>query len=75
LDLWQTSVPLSSADYERLRDSCESRGMVLFSPLRGAAPDNRAARMRQLWQDFPNAVILCSMFNQAHIRSNAAAAS
>ncbi len=47
---------------------------VIFSPLRrrsGLAP---AEVLRKLWADFPRSVVLCSMFNPAHIRENAAAA-
>lgn len=47
---------------------------VLFSPLRqrgGLAPGDA---LRKLWADFPNSVVLCSMFDPEHIRANADAA-
>jgi aryl-alcohol dehydrogenase-like predicted oxidoreductase len=55
-------------------DVINNRGMnsnVLFSPLRGGSsfltPEEK---LKTLSTDFPNSVILCSMFNEMHIKNN-----
>jgi aryl-alcohol dehydrogenase-like predicted oxidoreductase len=45
---------------------------VLFSPLRGRDSQlNPGEKLQKLFNDFPNSVILCSMFNEEHINTNA----
>ncbi|SHF73381.1 aldo/keto reductase [Flavisolibacter ginsengisoli] len=51
------------------------RGMqpnVIFSPLRGGnAQLKPELKLKKLISDFPNSVVLCSMFTEEHIRANA----
>ena len=47
---------------------------ILFSPLRGAPLGQRKESIiKQILQDFPRSVVLCSMFKNEHIRANARA--
>jgi aryl-alcohol dehydrogenase-like predicted oxidoreductase len=50
------------------------RGLVLFSPLRGIADHEVDARLKGLWSEFPQAVVVCSMSSPEHIRANAVSA-
>jgi aryl-alcohol dehydrogenase-like predicted oxidoreductase len=72
LDLWQTDAPPSPVQFAELRHQAGGKGLVLFSPLRGILATDRRDRLLRLWQEFPAAVVLCSMFTPAHIRQNAA---
>jgi len=73
LDVWQTSVPAGPSAYQCLQSPVPSKSsLILFSPLRGIPKENASSRLRQLWHDFPRAVVLCSMFNPTHIKCNAA---
>lgn len=47
---------------------------VIFSPLRTPSSEAPAARLGRLIADFPRSVVLCSMFQEQHIRENAGAA-
>lgn len=48
---------------------------VIFSPMRGGANDiSPADKLKLLYKDFPNSVVICSMFNPDHIAVNAVAA-
>ena len=45
---------------------------VIFSPLRGGSKEKTPAeKLRQLFNEFPKSVVLCSMFSEKHIRDNA----
>jgi aryl-alcohol dehydrogenase-like predicted oxidoreductase len=73
-DLLQFNATPAAAHY---RDALAKRGgraNVLFSPLRGGGDLPPREILQRLWNDFPNSVVLCSMFNPAHIRANAQAA-
>ena len=48
---------------------------VIFSPMRGGSDDIKPAdKLKLLYNDFPNSVVICSMFNPDHIAANAMAA-
>lgn len=47
---------------------------VLFAPMRQRGGLEPTDALRKLWNDFPNSVVLCSMFDPAHVRANASAA-
>ncbi|MGY3215178.1 aldo/keto reductase [Mucilaginibacter sp. HD30] len=48
---------------------------VIFSPMRGGSGDVKPAdKLKLLYKDFPNSVVICSMFNPDHIAANAKAA-
>lgn len=73
-DVLQFNASPGAAHYGEAMSKHGSAPNVLFSPLRqrgGMAPQ---AALRKLWDDFPNSVVLCSMFDPAHIRANASAA-
>jgi aryl-alcohol dehydrogenase-like predicted oxidoreductase len=73
-DLLQFNASPGAGHY---RDALGERGAcsnVLFSPLRGGGDIPPRDVLQRLWRDFPNSVVLCSMFNPAHIRANAQAA-
>ena len=74
LDIWQTSVPSGPADFRSMQERQGNKPCILFSPLRGVPSVERGARLSQVWRSFPRAVVLCSMYDPAHIRSNAALA-
>ena len=44
---------------------------IFFSPFRQRQDLSPAEVLQKLWQDFPNSVVLCSMFNPKHITANA----
>lgn len=45
---------------------------IIFSPLRGGASDMKPdEKLQKLFTEFPNSVVLCSMFGENHIISNA----
>ena len=49
------------------------KGNVIFSPLRGSTTNLQPIeKLGKVFNDFPNSVILCSMFNEQHIKENAA---
>jgi aryl-alcohol dehydrogenase-like predicted oxidoreductase len=48
---------------------------VIFSPMRSGSDDIKPAdKLKLLYKDFPNSVVICSMFNPDHIAANARAA-
>lgn len=48
---------------------------VIFSPMRGGSLQiSPAEKLKQLYADFPDSVVICSMFNTDHIAANAAVA-
>ena len=70
-DVLQFNKPPELADYDKL---VSARGMepnILFSPMRGGADNMKPTeKLKQLLDDFPNSVVLCSMFNVEHIKQN-----
>jgi aryl-alcohol dehydrogenase-like predicted oxidoreductase len=75
LDVLQSNVPAEQDAYRGIQQGSATTGRILFSPMRGTPGGNPRARLQRLLADFPNAVVLCSMFTPEHIRQNAAAAS
>ena len=44
---------------------------IIFSPLRGGSQElSPAEKLGKLFNDFPNSVVLCSMFNEQHLKEN-----
>lgn len=75
LDVWQFDCPRAGADYESVQRARGQCANVLFSPFRAMhAAVNGGDTLERLWRDFPQSVILSSMFNPDHIRENAAKA-
>ena len=72
--LWQTCAPTDPTAYQRLA-TASSKPTVLFSPLSAAVcPERPTARLGQVFMDFPDSVILCSMFSEKHLLANVTAA-
>lgn len=47
------------------------RSNIIFSPLSGGGASMRVdEKLQRLAQDFPHSVILCSMYNESHMREN-----
>lgn len=72
--IWQFGCAPGLSGYEEARRGRGADGNVLFSVLRERGQKTVEQTLRQLWHDFPRSVVLCSMFNPDHIRSNARAA-
>ncbi len=73
-DVLQYDLPPDGPGYERMRSERAGCSNILFSPFRGrgaGVPRNEV--LSRLAADFPRSVILCSMFNPDHIRTNARA--
>ena len=60
-------------EYDSIVADRGKKANVIFSPLRGGSPALKPAeKLNKLFDDFPQSVILCSMFNEQHLRANAA---
>jgi len=74
-DLLQFDNSPGAAGYDK---AVADRGLssnVIFSPMRGGADDIKPTdKLKLLYKDFPNSVVICSMFNPDHIAANAMAA-
>ncbi len=72
-DVLQFDAPSQATDSDAFRRERIDRANVLFSPFVGAGTLARPGDVfGRLWREFPRSVVLCSMFNPDHIRSNAA---
>jgi aryl-alcohol dehydrogenase-like predicted oxidoreductase len=70
-DLLQFNKPAELPDYDKLVLKRGSESNIIFSPMRGG-PDSMkpSEKLKKLLDDFPNSVVLCSMFNLEHIKQN-----
>ncbi len=60
-------------EYDAIVADRGKKANVIFSPLRGGSPALKPAeKLTRLFDDFPKSVILCSMFNEQHLKANAA---
>lgn len=70
-DLLQFNNSPGNKDYNLV---VESRGLqpnIIFSPLSGDSVElSPNEKLKQLFNDFPKSVILCSMFNEKHLIEN-----
>lgn len=74
-DVLQFDCPANGPDYDRVKEERGGQANVLFSPSRVGTPGLQMPELLgQLWRDFPRSIVLSSMFNPSHIRSNAAKA-
>jgi aryl-alcohol dehydrogenase-like predicted oxidoreductase len=60
-------------DYDVVRSKRSEKPNIFFSPFRLRGECSPFQALSQLAVDFPSSVILCSMFDPVHIRSNAEA--
>ncbi|QRQ99458.1 aldo/keto reductase [Dyadobacter sandarakinus] len=71
-DVLQFDNSVGVDGYDNLIKTRAQKPNIFFSPLRGAAKEMKPNEiLQQLFTDFPNTVILCSMFNEKHLRENA----
>lgn len=72
-DILQFDNSPGAYSYNEIVESRGKESNIIFSPLRGGSNDLKPAeKLLTLAKDFSNSVILCSMFNEQHMRSNAA---
>ena len=79
-DLLQFNASVGMPDYEGAATIRGNLPNVLFRPIKGgprteSGNGDRVLALKRLSSDFPSSVILCSMFNPAHISANASALS
>ncbi len=72
-DVLQFNASPAAPHYQAAVAERREKPNVLFSPFRGSNGLPPHEVLRALPADFPNSVILCSMFQPGHIRANAAA--
>lgn len=71
-DVLQFDNSPGAPGYEQTIRERGGRPNIFFSPLRGGTRDlTPGDKLRKLTRDFPNTVILCSMFDSKHIVENA----
>jgi aryl-alcohol dehydrogenase-like predicted oxidoreductase len=75
IDVLQFNVPAHPTDYQIAVKDFGLKSNILFSPfrsnLRSKPSFSPTKALKCLWDDFPNSIALCSMFNPEHIRENA----
>jgi len=70
-DLLQFNRPVELPDYNKLVLNRGMQSNIIFSPIRGGSDGMKPAeKLKTLLGDFPNSVILCSMFNLEHLKQN-----
>ena len=76
-DILQFDCSPSAPNYRDAVAKMGDKPNILFSPFRrgpqAAELSSPAATLKRLLADFPKSVVLCSMFNETHIRENASA--
>ena len=70
-DVLQFNNSPEAAHYGRALEQRRDATNIFFSPFRQRKDLKPAEVLQKLWQDFPNSVVLCSMFNPKHIAANA----
>ena len=68
-DLIQFDNSTGSPHYEVILATRQWERNVFFSPLRGSRTTPEET-LKKMWRDFPNSLILCSMFKEEHIKMN-----
>ncbi|WP_375444578.1 aldo/keto reductase [uncultured Fibrella sp.] len=69
-DLLQFNISPGVLDYSIVVDERGNKPNILFSPLKGGGLMKPADKLKTLSEDFSKSVILCSMFNEKHIKEN-----
>jgi hypothetical protein len=71
VDLLQFNKPTDEQEYADLVKERGQLSNVIFSPIRGGSRDmSPSQKLINLYSDFPNSVVLCSMFNLEHLKQN-----
>ncbi len=72
-DILQYNLSPGASDYADFVKVHKNKPSIIFSPLNGTmGVKSPSEKLSKLAGDFLNSVILCSMFNENHIKSNAA---
>jgi aryl-alcohol dehydrogenase-like predicted oxidoreductase len=70
-DLWQFDCAPKSYEYDLWKSNRSNVSNILFSPLSGGDQSISASeKLMSLQKDFPNSVIISSMFNPVHLLQN-----
>jgi aryl-alcohol dehydrogenase-like predicted oxidoreductase len=70
-DVLQFDNSPGSPTYESMLEKRGVKPNVIFSPLRGAGKEIKPNQIfKKIFEDFPNSVVLCSMFSEEHIKEN-----
>ena len=70
-DVLQFNNSPEAAHYGKALEQRGGAANIFFSPFRQRQDLSPAEVLQTLWSDFPNSVVLCSMFNPKHIAANA----
>lgn len=71
-DVLQFDNSPGASGYDEMVAKRGSLPNIIFSPLRGGSKELSATeKLQKLFTDFPSSVVLCSMFDERHIRNNA----
>jgi aryl-alcohol dehydrogenase-like predicted oxidoreductase len=71
-DTLQFNNPVESTQYDEAINRRSLKPNIIFSPLKGGPKKMKPAeKLLTLFNDFPNSVILCSMFSEQHLKENA----
>ncbi|UEG52649.1 aldo/keto reductase [Mucilaginibacter daejeonensis] len=71
-DVLQFNASPGMDEYEDIKHNRGDRRNIFFSALSGGDRSISASdKLKKLYQDFPNTVILCSTFNEKHLAQNA----
>jgi aryl-alcohol dehydrogenase-like predicted oxidoreductase len=72
-DILQFDSSVGVNGYEKVVDIRGHEPNIIFSPLKGGKSDlPPSEKLLKLSCDFPKSVLLCSMFNEQHLKNNAA---
>ncbi|BDS07658.1 hypothetical protein NT6N_26980 [Oceaniferula spumae] len=69
-DVLQFNNSPSAGHYDLAHQLRQDKTNVFFSPLKNRGELTPSQTLSKLWSDFPNSVVLCSMFNPEHIKAN-----
>jgi aryl-alcohol dehydrogenase-like predicted oxidoreductase len=70
-DMLQFDCSPGTLGYDKVVDQRGLKSNVIFSPITGGSNETTpAVKMKKIFDDFPNSVVLCSMFNELHIKAN-----
>lgn len=70
-DLLQFDNSPGSSGYNHVVAERSHQSNIFFSPLNGGTKTmTPSEKLNKLFADFPNSVVLCSMFNQQHLKNN-----
>ena len=69
-DILQFDKPAELDDYKRLVSTRGTEKNIIFSPMKGGGNATPNDKLKMLLNDFNNSIVLCSMFNLAHVKEN-----